>query len=141
MKLWPSFRNGGWLEHILDNRQDLKYWEETFNKTFNGEIDSWGYALLFTCWAHRFLVIQPTFNMVSNIGFGKEATHTTKKKNRHSDMKIYPADFPLRHPPFVIRNVHADRYTQKHLYLYPSVINIPLRIYRKLKEYLKAKLS
>ena len=134
MKVWPSFRDGGWLKHILERRQDIKYWTVKFNETFSGEIDSWGYAFLFTCWVHGFLAIQPTFNMVSNIGFGKGATHTTG--NKYADLKVYPADFPLRHPPFVIRNVSADRYTQKHLYRYPFLSRLDLHFRKKVKGYL-----
>lgn len=137
MKPWPSFRDGDWLECILENGHDIKYWTDIFNETYNGDVDSWAYALLFTSWIHSFLAIQPTFNMVSNIGFGKEATHTTKKKNKYADLKIYPADFPLRHPPFVIRNVDADRYTQKHLYRYKFHSRIYLSLLKKIKGYLK----
>ena len=132
MELWPSFRDGAWLEYILDNRQDIKYWENAFEKTFAGEVDSWGYALLFACWVHSFLVVQPTFNMVYNIGFGKEATHTTRKKNKYSNFKVFPADFPLNHPPFMIRNVHADRYTQKNLYRYKFLSRIYLSLFKKI---------
>ena len=133
MKSWPSFRNGGWLEYILENRQDLIYWEEIFNKTFNGEIDSWAYALLFSCWSQSLLAISPTFNLVSNIGFGIDATHTTGV-NKLANMEIFPADFPLKHPPFVIRDVDADRYTQQHLFRNRS---LPIKIIKRVLGYLK----
>ena len=136
MNSWPSFRNGGWLENILENRQDLNYWEETFNKTFNGEINSWAYALLFACWSQSLLAISPTFNLVSNIGFGIDATHTTGV-NEQANMEIFPVDFPLKHPPFVIRDVNADRYTQKHLFSNSSLKHLLHRIYKKVKGFLK----
>ena len=138
MTLWPSFRDGEWLECILENKRDIDYWDEIFERTFDGITDSWGYALLFTCWSQGFLAISPICNLVSNIGFGFDATHTTKI-NKYANMEIYPVDFPLKHPPFVIRNVGADRYTQKHLYSYKFISRIHIMIKEKIRRLLRTK--
>ena len=48
-------------------------------------------------------------NLISNIGFGPEATHT-HVVGIHADMPISPIQFPLKHPDFILANTEADRY-------------------------------
>ena len=51
--------------------------------------------------------------MVSNIGFGAEALNT---KDPHSPFANHPTqamEFPLKHPPFIVRDAQADQFTQR----------------------------
>lgn len=45
---------------------------------FAGEIDTWDYQWLFTCASNNGLAAIPSGNLITNIGFGHEATHTTE---------------------------------------------------------------
>ncbi|MCL5431594.1 MAG: glycosyltransferase family 2 protein [Patescibacteria group bacterium] len=53
------------------------------------------------------LAILPNVNLVSNIGFGAEATHT-KKIERYAKLPLQTMKFPLVHPKSISRNVMAD---------------------------------
>ena len=112
MELWPTIRDNGWLECVLENNRAINYWTKILNKTYGGKIDSWAYALLFSSWIQSGLSIIPKNNLISNIGFGDEATHTSTS-SKYSNMKTDGMDFPLEHPPFVIQNKKADQYTQR----------------------------
>jgi len=128
MKSWPEIRDGAWLFDILGSTrpeirdgqyqidirrsiQTVQYWHNIFEHTYKGRIDTWDYQLVFTSWLQNGLHILPNINLVSNIGFGPEATHT-KVMNQCANLPITAMEYPLNHPPFVIRDSWADDYSQ-----------------------------
>ncbi len=110
MRTWPEIKKGRWLRDLLVGKDAVRYWTRMFDKVFHGHIDTWDYQWTFACWIHGGLSIAPHTNIISNIGFSQEATHT-KKANVFSALPHEPMLFPLRHPPFVIRDAIADDYT------------------------------
>ena len=120
MREWPSMRDGGWLLDVLGNARAAKYWGNIFDAVSENRIDSWAYRWTFACWRESGLTCLPSVNLVSNIGFSGEATHT-RGRNRYADMAIEAADTPLHHPPFVARDNVADIYTQDTMFATPSI--------------------
>ena len=113
MSLWPMIRDGEWLMDLLDgDRIAVNYWEKIFDKVNQAIFDSWAYRWTFINWVQGGLTILPNENLVSNIGFGSDATHTSHRSSK-ANMPVKAIDFPLSHPPFVIRDRKADQYTQK----------------------------
>ena len=115
MSLWPNLRDGGWLKDILNDPWAERYWAKIFQRTFADEISTWDYQWTFACWVQGGLNIIPNQNLISNIGFGPDATHTVEA-NEMADTAILPIDFPLRHPATMIRDSRADQITQKYHY-------------------------
>ncbi len=76
MAIWPAMKSEKVLDSLLDNKSQVKYWSDIFDRTYNNEINSWGYVWMCTCWWHNALTIIPKVNLVINIGFGDGATHT-----------------------------------------------------------------
>lgn len=128
MKMWQEIRDGSWLFDILGSTRpeirdgqyqiDIKrsirtvqYWHSIFEHTYKGRIDTWDYQLLFASWLQNGLHILPNINLVSNIGFGLEATHT-KVISHCANLPIIAMEYPLNHPPFVIRDSWADDFSQ-----------------------------
>jgi hypothetical protein len=116
MKLWPIVKQGNWLKDILQNETSAKNWTEPFQQVYENLIDTWDYQLTFACWVQSGLSILPNFNLVSNIGFGREATHTTNNQSQFSNIPVEAMEFPLIHPKFVIRDYLADRKTEETLF-------------------------
>ena len=73
---------------------------------------TWDYQWALTCLAHKALCVMPESNLVSNIGFGAEATHT-RDKNWLANLSSSPIEFPLNHPPQKVWDSSADRYSAK----------------------------
>lgn len=113
MKLWPEVRDSGWLEDLLLDSTAVTYWTTIFQRVYAGHIDSWAYRWLFACWVQSGLAILPNVNLISNIGFGPEATHT-KRVGILANLPSEPMEFPLHHPAYVIRDAQADDRTQRH---------------------------
>ena len=81
MKLWLTVRDNNWLMDILHSKSAVRYWENVFQDVFDGLIDTWDYQWTFACWIQSGLTVLPNVNLVSNIGFNEQATHTKKSKN------------------------------------------------------------
>lgn len=119
MKAWPAFRDGGGLQRIFGTRsREIKYWRRVFDAVHRGEIDTWDYQVNFAVWAQRMLTILPQKNLVKNIGFGTDATHTTAR-SKFADMLAEQLGFPLRHPTSYENCVAADDYTAAEMFLRP----------------------
>lgn len=133
MKLWPEIRDSGWLQDWLRDKKLTQYWMRIFEKVYLGKIDTWDYQWIFACWMQNGLTILPNVNLISNIGFGKEAVHT-KKKSLFANMVVEAIDFPLNHPPFVIRDEKADRFTEKtHFRRRRLFLRIPRKLFKILR--------
>jgi len=106
-----EFIDDGWLEKFLENKRDTYVWERNFGGLY-GNLYTWDYQWILTCWIHQGLAIHPEVNLVSNIGFGAESTHTRNDKNPFSSLPTKALTFPLTHPPFMIRDSEADHHLQ-----------------------------
>jgi len=115
MKLWPEIKKGRWLFDLLSDKAAVKYWEKIFDETFHGRINTWDYQWLFSCWIQNGLTILPNVNLISNIGFDQNATHTIEMCNL-SKVPTFPIKFPLAHPRFVIRDNIADSDSQNVIF-------------------------
>lgn len=114
MKLWPEFRDRQWLVDIFaGNINAVRYWHAIFENCFHDKIDSWGFPCVFSHWAHRGLSITPNQNLISNIGYGVEATHTTNPHNPLLNIPLTSLSFPIRHPKIMVENYIQDDITQK----------------------------
>lgn len=106
LKGWPAVRDSRSLPTLVADKRWQAHWYETFEKTYRGEIDSWGFPWFFTCWCRNALTVVPNVNLVTNIGCGPEATHT-KGKTDQLYMATRELD-ELVHPSQLSRNRAAD---------------------------------
>ncbi len=116
MKLWPEARRTRLFSTIFESRQEAKFWSKRCQKVYRGEIDTWDYQWNFANWHQRGLTATPQHNLISNIGFGENATHTFDSSSHYSAMPSQKLSFPLRHPPAVVRDARRDRETYKRHY-------------------------
>ena len=133
MRLWPELRDGGWLQDVLGDRAAAESWGRIFEETWREQNSSWAYRWTFAAWVQGALTVLPSVNLVSNIGFGERATHT-RRANPLAALPAQPMDFPLSHPPYVIRDARADRYTQRTVFSSGSLLRRAARaIYRRMR--------
>jgi len=81
-----------------------------FKRVAANRIDTWDYQWHFTVWNEGGLSIIPNINLVENIGFGQDATHTVSADER----LIVPAEemiFPLVHPRHKLADSKADNFS------------------------------
>ncbi len=100
------------------------YWADLLGRVRDGQIDTWDYQWAFAIWRHAGLVCTPRSNLVSNIGFGADATHTKDPDARHAKLMVEPLSFPLVHPTEVSQMVDADRWVEDEVFDIPKRASI-----------------
>jgi hypothetical protein len=77
---WPVVAKQGWLQGMLEDESARRFWAELFEQIYQtgqgAGPHTWDYQWDFACWMQHGLSITPRINLISNIGFGAEATHT-----------------------------------------------------------------
>lgn len=111
MSQWPSLRETDWLMQVGDGHRDFQvWWTKIFQATHAGKIDTWDYQWQFSSWVQNGLTILPSRNLVKNIGFGDDSTHT-KSGGWIGRLPLESISFPLEHPKEIARDRVADRWT------------------------------
>lgn len=82
-------------------------------RVFNRRQD-WDWQWAYACLTQNGLSVMPNVNLISNLGFREDATQALHK----SPWAKLPVDdiWTIKHPPNVIRNVTADKYTFDYHY-------------------------
>lgn len=104
---WPAIRSSTLLETIFEDPLERSYWSAIWQRLIDeGHPDTWDYQWTFTCLSNGGLTALPNRNLVSNVGFGPDGTHTTVL----SDPNLADQGLgELIHPRFVLRDSVADR--------------------------------
>ena len=132
MSLWPEVRDEKWLDDLLGDPKLARGWRQIFEDMYQERIDTWDYQWVFACWMQNRLAIVPNQNLISNIGFGNDATHTRNRHSIEANLATAPMAFPLDHPPYVWPHAEADRFEAT----YQSTL--PMRLHGLLAKSLRA---
>ncbi len=62
---------------------------------FHDQIDTWDYQYNYHIWDNNWISITPTINLIANIGFDKNATHTNNINGPGSKLLANNIEFPL----------------------------------------------
>lgn len=126
-----TFEDANFIDSIFPKKRATNSWKKTFQAMKNQEIDTWDYQWTFTMWKNNWLTILPNVNLISNIGFGADATHTISE-TEVSNLKNH--ELILRyHPTEIARNQEADNYTYKLFFTKkPFIIRVKNKIQRLL---------
>jgi hypothetical protein len=88
--------------HVLDffeNKIQREYYQNIFERTFQKDnVTWWDYQWFFARIYQRGIGIIPQKNLITNIGFGAAATHTTDKSSFQASLVRKEINFPLQHP-------------------------------------------
>ena len=136
MKLWPEIRDGNFLEDILGDSHAAKVWTKTFQLCYEKKLDAWDYQWAFASFIQNGMNIMANVNLVSNIGHGTTATNTNDVNSPYNNLPVEAITFPMKHPPFAIRDTQADNFTQNTLYDYdpPLLKKVQNKIQKLLKK-------
>jgi len=96
------------LKEIFPDPFLAEAWMDTFRKQKSGQIDSWDYQFNFMCLFENMLCATPNSNLVSNIGFRQDATHTKGEHIFHASLPTESIDFPIVHPRYFLPEKEAD---------------------------------
>ena len=122
---WPRYRDEGHLASVCHSQLEIDYWIKMFNRVHQRQVNSWAIPWTLACWMQHGLTAIPAVNLVTNIGYGLQATHT----HDHDSAASLPANSlsEITHPEWVFRHVEADAYTDDQVFSRPSRENRLLR--------------
>lgn len=77
MENFPAYKANKSLKQIFDRKKDIFYWDKIFDDIYSDRLNSsWAYIWTFSIFQKSGVCVTPNYNMISNLGFGKEATHS-----------------------------------------------------------------
>ena len=85
-----------------------------FKKVLKNKIDTWDYQYTYTNFINHSLSVIPNENLIENIGFTADATHTKEDNTIFSLNKAKEIDLSsLKHPTIILPHKAADSYSFK----------------------------
>ena len=111
MQAWTWARATGRIADILSTPRERRAFTPLFDRVARGEIDTWDTQWTVACRAQNALSVVPSRNLVSNVGFRGDATHTSDPGHPVAAMRTFPLSLPLRHPAYVVADSVADERT------------------------------
>jgi hypothetical protein len=106
---WPQLRREGFLLELFGDSKPTAYWTAVFDDMHaNKGRNAWDYQWVYTNLKNNALTIVPRVNLITNIGFGPGATHTTGADSRFTP-PAKAMKFPLKHPASFIPLRSLDR--------------------------------
>ena len=127
------------INHYFRTWKHKEYWWMIYSKAKKDQMQGscWDYQFYFSCWNHNMMAIYPKVNLVSNVGFGKNATHTSSKSNPLL-ARMVVSIMPLTHPKEMKLDVDYDywlirNYDLRHEYGKRGFLRTPYRVNRWLK--------
>ncbi len=131
MQLFDKFDDWSFYQHVGFSEADYGKARRKWLNAKNNRVEVWDYQWHFINLLEGNLVISPVNNLVSNIGFGANATHTIDNYSIKQNIERINIKLPIEHPPclFVDQKLN-DHYIR-------MMINEPLsyRFRRKLNQF------
>ncbi len=122
MQTFPIFKKENQIENIFKTIDEQNHFLNLFAKTHKGEIDTWDFQWLYARLIANGLSILPNTNLIQNIGFREDATHTKDIDARRKNNAALEMEFPLKHPDLMLANDYADRRIFKK-FIYKSLLS------------------
>jgi len=128
IKMWPSIKKDYYHKRILGEALG-SYYEKIWDAVYKGEINTWDYQWML-CRLLQGLAIIPNVNLISNIGFGEDSTHTNSNNSKLSNLPRCEIIFPLQHKEYFVMDYEKDQYWEKYLLSSSTIIKKLFRIFK-----------
>lgn len=113
MSSWPELRKSKKLASWFKYPAMYEYWSNVWDQYYRDNENNWDARWVFACAVNEGISINPCVNLVTNIGFGEDATHS-KTFDNTAEIESHPMLFPLLHPPTTGIDYAADEFTLRN---------------------------
>ena len=125
---YPDLKEKNIFEKLFANKDEYTYFSKIYDKLYQKGIDTWDYQWKLTIMINNGLSIIPTVNLISNIGFGADATHTHSAEDNNANRKTGKITFPLQHPFYIVPNFANDEQKRKLILQGSSKLKIIIKV-------------
>jgi hypothetical protein len=120
--------------NISENSSFVEAWWQGVDAVLHQNLDTWDSQWGVARYSNNYLTIRPKVNLVANIGFGGDATHTTGT-SKNVFTVTGNLEFPLVHPNIVVPDRIADAMLEKFfLSTVPKRTTFMSRVTRRIKD-------
>jgi hypothetical protein len=96
------------LQNVLVEPAQVEKRTQSILGVLNGNIDSWDYQWFWARMLGGRLAVVPAHNLISNIGFGENASRTSNPDDPRADLNVHDITFPLSDPEGVFPDREYD---------------------------------
>ena len=147
MEGWPEIKE---KRSLVTRRSELwklhPVYNEFFEKTYLSINDNtatvWDHQWIFCNWINSGLTVTSTKNLVRNIGFGADATHTISDDLGRGNFETVLSFPPYKGPSYITPHEKTDRYISKHWFTatwvyYLKIVLLRSRLVRSVWSWIK----
>ena len=150
---WPNIKSKGILKNQLKNKREINFWEKTlYNIYFYNSPNTWDYQWTLSSFLNSGLTIVPNKNLIKNIGFDEEATHTFEGDANtfiELDQQNTNGIFPTIHPEYFVIDKNADeivdfleysggnKFSKK--FILKKLKNLKIKLFKSIKKFINLK--
>ncbi len=113
--------------NVRMSREEVMLWKKCFENLKYNVNFTWDYQWFFSLWNSGGICITPTTNMVTNIGFGLDSTHTEDAGWKIANIPAGESRFPLKHVQNLVVDKRRDYQTFKIAHCLPGTLANKLR--------------
>lgn len=95
------------LKQLFTDQFLIGDWTNIFRELKAGKIDTWDYQLALINYFNNGLSVNPNVNLISNIGFRADATHTLSPESPYSNMPLEEIS-EITYPKYILPEKDAD---------------------------------
>jgi hypothetical protein len=117
LKFDPNMKDYNEFRNKLNIEQ---YWIDVFDKTYFDKPNIWGYQWFYQMQKNKAKAVVPNSNLIYNIGFDTDATHTQSKPHWHKFYKLDDGIATIEHPTNCEINNIADEFMFNILFKNPD---------------------
>lgn len=106
---WPQMKAAGGHMGLFSTPEEARHFAYVWDEIRAGTLDTWDAQWLFCCLTQGFASLVPNGNLITNIGFHAEATHTRVMNHPFAELPLRDVTLPLRHPAALVPDDVVDR--------------------------------
>lgn len=136
IKLWEDEKTRESICKLIDDEKRFKKMSNAFLNACRNESNDWCYPWFFHCVFRAGMMVVPSVNLISNIGFGRRATNQKNIYSLGNNAPFFPMKFPLKEP----FSFYIDRdYTRKAFKIKNLNPDVAFRMKHKIKPMMRSK--
>jgi len=145
---WPNIKSNNILKNQLKNQREINFWGKMLDSIYYYNLpNTWDYQWTLSSFLNSGLTIVPNKNLIKNIGFDEDSTHTFISDANtfiEIDQEKNNYIFPTIHPDYFVINKEADEIVDileysggnklSKLFIIKKLKNLKIKLFKFIKK-------
>lgn len=116
IKSFPQFVEQNQITNIYNSKDVQYFWLNNFSYVYKNSSSVWDFQMVYTVFINNGLSIIPNTNLIKNIGFLENSTHTYDSNHPCAKLEMYEINEEITHPDFILYSKEADDFIHNDLF-------------------------